>query len=297
MNILISGSTGLVGSALCSALAADGHSLTTLTRPNSKSAAKSIEWNPLSGKLDPAALTGIDAVVHLAGENIAGRWTAAKKKAIRESRVLGTKTLANALAAMTVKPKVLICASAIGYYGNRGDELLTESSSPGKGFLPEVCQAWESAADPARAAGIRTVALRFGVILSENGGALAKMLTPFKLCLGGIIGSGKQYMSWIALDDVVGAILFALKTESLSGPANTVAPNPVTNREFTKTLGKVIKRPTIFPMPAFAARLAFGEMANDLLLGSTRVTPSRLTDAGFVFKWPRLEDALRHLLQ
>lgn len=294
MNVLISGASGLVGTALADALTGAGHQVTRLTR--STSVTHEVFWDPLAGKLDPSALTGTDAAVHLAGESIAGRWTAAKKKAIRESRVAGTRTLCTALAAMNVRPKVLVSASAIGFYGNRGDEALTESSPPGKGFLPEVCQAWEDETKIATAAGIRTVLLRIGVVLSAKGGALKKMLTPFKLGLGGVIGDGKQYMSWIALDDLVSAILFALNTETLRGPINAVAPHPATNRAFTKTLGRVLARPTIFPMPAFAARLAFGEMANDLLLGSTRVKPARLEQAAFSFKYPELEGAMRHVL-
>jgi uncharacterized protein (TIGR01777 family) len=294
MNVLISGATGLVGSALTDALKQAAHTVTPLSRSASIPAA--VSWDPLNGKLDPAALTGVDAAVHLAGENIAGRWTATKKKAIRESRVAGTRTLCSALAAMNVRPKVLVSASAIGFYGNRGDEIMTESSSQGTGFLPEVCQAWEDETKIAVAAGIRTVLVRIGVVLSPKGGALKKMLTPFKLGLGGVIGDGKQTMSWIALDDLVSVILFALNTQTLKGPVNAVAPHPATNRAFTKTLGRVLSRPTIFPMPAFAARLAFGEMANDLLLGSTRVKPERLEAAGFSFKYPELEPALRHVL-
>lgn len=294
MNILISGASGMVGTALCDVLKSQGHAVTRLTR--GKSGAGDVFWDPLAGKLDPGALTGIDAAVHLAGENIAGRWTDSKKKSIRDSRTLGTRTLCDALAKMSTPPKVLVSASAIGLYGNRGDELLTETSAPGSGFLPDVCKEWEAATAPAEKAGIRTVHLRIGVILSAKGGALAKMLTPFKMCVGGVIGSGAQYMSWVSLDDVVGAVTFALTHENLSGAANLAAPIPVTNRDFTKTLGKVISRPTIFPMPAFAARLAFGEMADDLLLGSARVKPERLQQAGYVFKYPELEGAIRAAL-
>ena len=294
MNVLISGASGMVGTALGDALKSQGHAVTCLTR--GKAGAGEVFWDPLAGKLDPGALTGIDAVVHLAGENIAGRWTDAKKKAIRDSRTLGTGTLCEALAKMSTPPKVLVSASAIGFYGNRGDEVLAETSTPGSGFLPGVCQEWEAAAAPAEKAGIRTVRMRIGVVLSAKGGALAKMLTPFKMGVGGVIGSGTQYMSWVSLDDVVGAIVFALTHENLSGPANFVAPNPATNREFTKTLGKVISRPTIFPMPAFAVRLAFGEMGDELLLGSTRVKPERLQQAGYAFKYPELEGALRAAL-
>ncbi len=291
MNVLISGASGMVGTALCEALKAQNHTVTRLTRGTP--GPSEVTWDPLAGKLDPDALTGIEAVVHLAGENIADRWTDAKKKAIRESRTLGTKTLCDALLKMPAPPKVFVSASAIGFYGNRGDELLTEFSPVGNGFLPDVCREWEAASVPLEKSGVRTVRFRIGVILSAEGGALAKMLLPFKLCVGGVIGDGKQYMSWIALDDVVGAILFALNNPNLSGPVNLVARNAVTNHDFTKALGKVLSRPTILPMPASAARLVFGEMANDLLLGSTRVKPERLTQAGYDYKHPTLEDALK----
>jgi uncharacterized protein (TIGR01777 family) len=296
MNILVSGATGLVGTELCNVLKGAGHSIVRLTRDKQPKAGE-VFWNPLAGILDPGALNGIDAAVHLAGENIAGRWTDAKKKAILESRVSGTRTLSEALAKMNTLPKTLVCASAIGFYGQRGAEGLTEASAPGTGFLADVCKAWEAAADPARKAGIRVSHARLGVLLSPKGGALKQMLFPFKMGVGGVIGDGKQYMSWMALDDAVQAFAFILKNAELSGPVNVVAPNPVTNREFTKTLGKVLSRPTILPMPAFAARLAFGEMADDLLLGSTRVVPERLQKSNYEFKHPQLEEALRSLLQ
>jgi uncharacterized protein (TIGR01777 family) len=239
----------------------------------------------------------MEAVVHLAGENIAsGRWTAARKARIRSSRVMGTRTLCETLARLSQPPKVLVSASAIGYYGDRGAEPLWENSAFGTGFLAEVCRAWEEATQPAVQKGIRVVLLRIGIVLSPAGGALAKMLIPFQLGLGGVIGSGNQYMSWIALDDVAGVIAHALVTDTLQGPVNAVAPYPVTNREFTKTLGRVLRRPTVFPLPGFAARLAFGEMADALLLASTRVEPKRLLATQYVFRYPELEDALRHLL-
>jgi uncharacterized protein (TIGR01777 family) len=239
-----------------------------------------------------------DAVVHLAGENIASaRWTERQKARIRDSRVKATGLLCNLLARYSPPPKALVCASAIGYYGDRGDEILKEESAPGSGFLSDVCREWEAATQPAVERGIRVVNLRIGMVLSALGGGLAKMLTPFKLGAGGVMGSGRQYMSWIAVDDLVDAIHFALTHESLRGPANAVAPSPVTNREFTRTLGRVLSRPTPFPMPAFAARLAFGEMADALLLASTRVQPARLLASGFTFRYPDLEGALRHLLR
>jgi uncharacterized protein (TIGR01777 family) len=236
-------------------------------------------------------------VVHLAGESIAsGRWTDSKKRAIRESRVKGTSLLSDALARLSRPPSVFISASAIGFYGNRGDELLTEQSVPGEDFLSTVCVEWENATKHAMEKGIRTVHARFGVILDANGGALGQMLTPFRMGIGGRVGSGKQWMSWIALDDVVNGLKFLIADKAVQGPVNFVAPNPVTNAEFTKTLGRVLSRPTLFPVPAFGARLAFGELADALLLSSQRVEPSVLEDNGFLFSWPTLEPALRHLL-
>jgi uncharacterized protein (TIGR01777 family) len=230
--------------------------------------------------------------VHLAGESIAtGRWTSTKKDRILSSRVNSTHALAGALTRLKRPPRVLVCASAIGYYGSRGDETLTETSAAGQGFLARVCRAWEAAADTARQHGIRVVHLRFGMILSSQGGALKKILTPFRLGAGGIIGNGRQYWSWVTIEDVVRAISFAVERPQLVGPVNVVTPNPVTNREFTKTLGRALHRPTLFPMPAFAARLALGEMANELLLASTRVMPAALTAAGFRFQRPQLEGA------
>jgi hypothetical protein len=239
----------------------------------------------------------MDAAVHLAGENIAGRWTAARKARIRESRVRSTRLLAESLAGIADPPRVLVCASGVGFYGNRGDALLDEDSSAGQGYLSEVCQAWEAAAEPARQKGIRVVHLRIGVVLDTRGGALAKMLLPFKLGVGGVVGSGRQYWSWVHLADVVGAIWHAIQTGSLSGPVNVVAPAPATNREFTKTLGRVLGRPTIFPMPAFAVSLVFGEMGESVLLGSTRVAAKHLTASGYQFLYPDLEGALKNLLR
>ena len=295
MKVAVTGASGLVGGALVPLLTTGGHSAVRLVRRNPRADGEA-RWDPATGAA-PGALEGVDAIVHLAGENIAGkRWSAKQKQEIRDSRVLATRALCESLTKLSVKPKTLICASAIGYYGDRGDEQLDESSAKGTGFLAEVCDEWEAATQPAKDAGIRVVHMRFGIILSPKGGALAKMLLPFKLGGGGILGSGNQYMSWISLDDVCGAILHALTNDSLSGPVNTVAPAPVTNREYTKTLGSVLKRPTIFPMPAFAARAAFGEMADHLLLGSQRVQPKVLLDSGYRFQHTQLEDALRHLL-
>ena len=297
MKILISGASGLIGSALKTALSARGDRVLSLTRRNARNDSE-ITWDPSSNTLDPSRLTNIDGVIHLAGENIASRrWTAAQKARIRDSRVQGTALLAQTLATISPPLKVFISASAIGYYGNRDGETLTENSQPGEGFLPDVSIAWENAAKSATEAGIRTVHPRIGLVLSPAGGALGKMLLPFKLGLGGIIGSGNQYMSWITLDDLVSLFLFAIDNESISGAINAVSPTPVTNREFTKTLGRVLSRPTIFPLPAFAAKLALGEMADALLLASTRVISSRLENTSFSFAHPHLEPALRHLLK
>jgi hypothetical protein len=300
MKIIVTGSSGLVGSALVPSLLGRGHEVTRLVRgtPGSGTAGvREAAWHPERGEIDAAALEGHDAAVHLAGENIAaGRWTDEQKRRIRESRVRGTSLLAGALAGLREKPGALISASAIGYYGDRGTEVLTEESAPGKDFLADVCREWESAAEPAHAAGIRTVLLRFGLILSADGGALAKMLLPFKLGVGGRVGDGRQFYSWVTLDDVINVIHFALAEETLSGPVNVVAPKPVTNAEFTKALGRALGRPTLFPAPAFGLRLAFGEMADALLLASERVEPERLLSAGFQFKHPDIDAALRRVL-
>ena len=298
MRILVTGSSGLVGSALLPALQAAGHETTRLVRPPREPAPGFAVWDPAAGTLDPEAVAGHDAVINLAGENIAGgRWTKARKERIRDSRVKGTRLLAETLAGMDAPPKTLISASAIGYYGDRAGELLREFHEPGEGFLPEVCVEWEQATEPARKAGVRVVLARIGIVLSTEGGALEKMLTPFKLGVGGRIGGGWQYMSWIHLDDIVGAMLHILDTPVLEGPVNLVAPDALDNRDFTKTLGRVLRRPTIFPLPGFVAKLMFGEMAEELLLGSTRVDPERLKQTRYRFRFPRLEGALKDLLK
>jgi uncharacterized protein (TIGR01777 family) len=295
MDIAITGSRGLIGGELVPFLEARGHRVTRLVRGTA--AAGQVSWNPAADSFDATPLHGVSGAVHLAGENIAAaRWTAAFKRRIRESRTGSTRVLCEGLAKMPAPPQVLVSASAVGFYGNRGDELLTEDSPAGGGFLAELARDWEAATAPAAAAGIRVVLLRIGVVLSPKGGALAKMLGPFKLGGGGIVGSGKQYVSWIALDDAVAAIHHALTVAPLSGPVNAVAPHPVTNREFTRTLGRVLSRPTIMPVPAFAARLAFGEMADELLLASARVRPQRLADSGFEFRHPTLDEALQDML-
>jgi hypothetical protein len=297
MRILLTGSSGLIGSELVPFLRAGQHSVTRLVRRPAHAGGKEIAWNPAEAKLDPAALEGFDAVIHLAGATLAAqRWTADFKAQILESRAQGTRLLAEALAHLAQPPSVLVSASAVGFYGDGGDAVLTEESPNGRGFLAEVCRAWESATEPAARRSIRVVNLRMGVVLSRAGGALKKMLLPFRLGLGGVIGSGRQYMSWIALDDLLPVIVFVLTHDALRGPVNATAPHPVTNREFTKGLGSVLHRPTIFSMPAFAARLAFGEMADEMLLSSARVTPAKLLTAGFKFQFPLLDAALRQAL-
>jgi uncharacterized protein (TIGR01777 family) len=298
MKILVTGSTGLVGSALLPFLKSKRHEVFRLVRSQAKTGPAAIYWNPEKGIDDVARLKGMDAVVHLAGENIAeGRWTQEKKKRIRDSRVNSTRVLSGTLAQLMQPPRALLSASAIGYYGNRGDRVMREESAPGSDFLANVCREWEAATEPAVQKGIRVVTLRFGAILTPEGGALSKMIVPFQFGVGGKIGSGSQYMSWVALDDVIGAINHALVNESLRGPVNVVAPHAVTNYEFTKTLGRVLSRPTIFSVPAFAARLAFGEMADAVLLASTRVEPAKLKESGYVFQHPELESALRQMLK
>jgi uncharacterized protein (TIGR01777 family) len=297
MKILMSGSHGLVGKALTKSLTNDGHEVVRLVRHNRSLGALEVEWDPNQGRIDAEHLEGHDVVVHLAGESIAGgRWTDQKKRAIRDSRVNGTRLLSESLARLSRPPSLFLSASAIGYYGDRGDELLTEASAPGNDFLANVCVEWENATRPAVEKGIRTVHARFGIILDAEGGALAKMLTPFRMGIGGRVGDGKQWMSWVALDDVVNGLRFLMEEPSTRGPVNFVAPNPVTNAEFTKTLGRALSRPTLFPVPMFAARLAFGEMADALLLSSQKVEPGVLKSMAYQFRWPTLEAALRHIL-
>jgi hypothetical protein len=299
MRIAVSGSTGLVGSEVVTVLSGAGHEVARLVRRAPAHEEKSVlRWEPEKGEIDAVGLEGLDVVVHLAGENIAsGRWTAARKAAIRDSRVKGTRLLCDTLAGLARPPKTLVCASAIGIYGDRGEDVLTEESPAAEGFLPGVCREWEAASGAAARKGIRVVALRIGMVLSPKGGALPRMLPLFRGGLGGVIGSGRQYVSWVALDDLPLILLHALQCGALSGPVNAVAPRPVTNREFTEALGKVLSRPTPLPVPAFALRLAVGrEMADALLLASARVVPRRLEETGYSFRYPELEGALRHLL-
>lgn len=294
-RILISGATGPIGAALLPSLKANGATVTQLVR---KAAAgkDQIVWDT-SRPLSPDVVSGFDAVIHLAGETIVGRWTEAKKRRILESRSQGTGHLAEAAAKASPPPPVFISASAVGYYGDRGDEILREDSSSGPGFAAEVCRQWEGAARPAARAGIRTVQMRIGVVMSADGGALPKMLPPFRLGLGGRLGDGKQWWTWVSARDVAGAIQHVLSHEGLTGPVNTVAPNPVTNAEFTRILASVLNRPAIFPMPAFAVRLIFGEMGEELFLGSQRVEPAKLLASGYQFQHPELKQALKEILR
>lgn len=297
-RILISGSSGLIGSALIPSLKAAGARIARLARTGTVqggSDEERIPWDPAQA-LSPDAVSGFDAVVHLAGESIAGRWTESKKTRLRESRIPATANLARALAKAQQKPKVFLSASAIGYYGNRADELLTEQGNPGTGFTADLAREWEAASTAASDAGIRTVQMRIGVVMAADGGALPKMLPAFKMGLGGRLGDGRQWMSWIDVQDVVGAIRHLLSSQLLRGPVNLVAPNSVTNAEFSKTLGKMLSRPVVFPMPAFAARLAFGEMADELLLASQRVEPAKLVSSGYPFRFENLQACLKHLL-
>lgn len=296
MDVLVSGSTGLIGTALVPALEERGHRVVRLVRSGG-GGRDAVRWDPSAGTIEADGLEGIDAVVHLAGEGIAeGRWTAEKKARILDSRKQGTRLLAGAIASLRTPPRVMVSTSAIGYYGDRGNELLRETSPPGELFLSKVCVEWEGAAEPAREAGIRVVHPRIGIVLSTKGGALKQTLPIFKLGLGGKIGSGRQYWSWVTLDDVVGAMIHAIETDALEGPVNVVAPDAPTNVEFTKALGRVLNRPTVFPLPAPAARLMLGEVADELLLPSARVEPARLKETGYDYRHPELEGAFRHLL-
>jgi uncharacterized protein (TIGR01777 family) len=299
VRILVGGASGLVGSALVPALRAHGHEVHRLVRPQSAGPRSQgdVEWDPSAGRVDAIRLEGFDGVVNLAGENIADhRWSPQVKERLMKSRVDSTGLLASTLARMPRPPEVLVQASAIGLYGDRGEELLTETSGPGKGFLPELCVAWEGAARPAVERGVRVAFLRFGVVLSPRGGALAKMLPPFQMGVGGIVGDGRQWMSWLAVDDAAGMIEHVLLRPEVRGPVNAVAPTAIPNREFTYTLARVLGRPAIVPVPAFALRLMFGDLADEALLASLRVAPKVMRDDGYEVLQPALEPALRHLL-
>ena len=304
MRILISGSTGFVGTALIEALEREGHSIVRLARPGTESkqtgsaTSQTILWDPVGGQFDAAGAEGADALVHLAGASIAeGRWNDSRKNLLRTSRVDATRHLMGALSKLQRPPQVIVASSAVGYYGNRGDELLTEASGPGNDFLSKLCQAWE--AETARGAefGARVVMLRFGIVLDAHGGALPRMALPFKLGAGGKLGSGLQWMSWLTLAEAVGMIRFALTNSALTGPTNAVTPNPLQNAEFTRILARTLHRPALFPAPAFALRLALGEMADALLLASQQVRPSKLEQAGYQFAEPELAPALATIFQ
>ena len=296
MKILITGASGLVGTELQKSFAANGYDLLLASRKEPTDE-QHIQWSIEDGFTAPDKLEGIDVVVHLAGENVSGlRWTDDKKKAIHDSRVLGTRNVVDAISKLKNKPKTFVAASAIGFYGERGDEEVTESSSAGDNFLAGVCKEWEAESRRAEDAGIRTVLLRTGIVLSKDGGALSSMLLPFKLGVGGVVGSGKQWMSWISMDDEIAVINYVIDNENIRGAVNAVSPNPVTNHDFTKTLGEVLYRPTILPLPEFAVSMVFGEMGDALLLASTKVLPKRLEDAGFEFKYPEFKAALEHAL-
>ncbi len=292
MNVLIAGASGFIGRALVPALRAQGHLVRQLVRTGSSSP-EAVPWNPARQELTPEALTGVDAIINLAGENVGdGRWTTARRQRILGSRVDTTRTLVQTIKRLRHDPSVFINASAVGIYGDRGDELLTESSAPGSGFLTDVCRAWEAETWPLNEGGVRTVVLRFGVVLGPDGGALAKMLPVFRLGLGGRLGNGRQWMSWITSEDVVGVIATALINAEYSGVMNVVTAEPVTNGQFTAELGRVLRRPTPLPVPGWGLRLAFGAMADETLLSSTRVVPQRLQELGYVFRRPHLAEAL-----
>lgn len=293
-RVLVSGVSGPIGAALLPYLQSQGAQVVRLVRGPAKGTDQ-ISWNPLQ-PIAAEAVSGFDTVIHLAGESVLGRWTEARKKSMRDSRVLATQNLAAALVQARVRPRVFICASAVGFYGNRGDEILTEASAGGNGYAADLARDWEIATREASAGGVRTVNLRIGLVLSARGGALERMLTPFKLGLGGKVGSGQQWTPWIHVDDIVGAIHHALHAESMSGPVNLAAPNPVRNEEFTRMLASVLRRPAIFAVPAFAVRLAFGQMGEELLLGSERVQPSKLLAGGYAFRFAELRTALEDLL-
>lgn len=293
MRVLVTGATGLIGSHLVPALQREGHQVVRLGRRRD---ASDFVWDPLRGQMDTGALDGVDAVVHLAGENIGQRWTEERKQRMWRSRVEGARLLADAIASVSSPPRTFISASATGYYGDRGDEALDEDAGPGRGFLAELCQAWEEAAQGAARAGTRVVNPRFGVVMSDKGGALARLLPLFRLGLGGALGDGRQYMSWIDIEDLVSAVLFLLRRDDLSGPVNVTSPNPVTNEEFTRTLARVLGRPAFLRVPAFALKAMMGQMAEETLLAGQRVLPRKLHQAGFAFQYPDLEGSLRHVL-
>jgi uncharacterized protein len=297
VKIVISGSTGMIGSALCAHFSGQGHDIVRLVRSAPEPGSIDISWHPTSGEIDAVGLEGTDAVVNLSGENLASRWTPEKKARVRDSRITTTRVLCEALGNMARPPRVLISASATGYYGDKGNEVVTEDSSPGSGFLADLCREWEAATRPASDNGTRVVNIRLGVVISLSGGMLDKLLPIFQKGLGGRLGSGRQYMPWVTLDDLVMAVDHIISNDHLSGPVNVVSPNPVTNAEFTTALARVVSRPAPFAVPAFALRLAYGEMADETLLSSCRVLPMKLVSSGFEFRYSAIEDALRHALR
>lgn len=294
LKVVAAGVGGMLGRALINRLSADGAQVTRLVRPSSKGADPNKEvWNPKQGQLNPSVLEGADAVICLNGAGVADRrWTRAYKQELRDSRVVPTKLLVDTMAHLNQKPKMLLMASAVGFYGDRGDTVLDESAEPGTGFLADLSLAWEDAAKAAEDLGVRVVWCRIGVVLAPNGGALAKMLPPFRMGLGGVVGSGKQYMSWISIEDVIASMIFCINNTQVSGPINMTAPEPATNAQFTRALGRALGRPTIFPMPGFVAKGIFGEMGDAILLGGSRVVPRKLQEAGYQFQYPTLEQAL-----
>lgn len=298
MKIALSGSSGLIGSALAKSLLSDSHTVLKLVRPGGPVGAGTVAWNPETAVLDSRALEGVDVVIHLAGKNLASeKWTEENKTAFTTSRVKSTKLLCSRIRQLEKHPQLVIIASAIGYYGNRGGEELTEESSPGEGFLPELTMAWEKASEILADTGIRVVKLRFGVVFSPDGGALPQMIKPFKLGIGGKLGDGSQYVSWVSIDDVIEIIKYTISNDTLSGPINVVSPTAVTNKQLTSVLAKALKRPAVAKIPAFALRIMFGEMADAMLLSSTRVIPGKLLESGYKFKDTDLEDTLSRMIK
>ena len=295
MKVLVTGASGFIGSALMRALRDAGHESVALVRRAPCPGAAEIQWDP-AGAIDGTKFSGADAVVHLAGESVAGRWNEQRKARILNSRVQGTQTIAASMARATPRPRVLVSASANGIYGDTADRIVTEAQPPGSTFLAEVGRQWENATRAASEAGIRVVMLRIGLVLSAEGGALPRMLSPFRMGVGGQLGNGRQWLSWIALEDLIALILHALANESMRGPVNAVAPNPVTNGEFTRALGEVLRRPTLFPVPAFVVRTVFGEMGQELLLASNRALPQVALASGFKFRYREIKGALEHVL-
>lgn len=297
MTVAITGASGLIGSNLADFLTTGGHRVIRLVRDSRQLADDSIYWNPATGEIDVEGLVGADALVHLAGTSIAsGRWTEARKRSIKQSRVKGTELISRTLATMSGGPRILVSASAVGFYGDRGSERINETALAGKGFLAEVCRAWEGAAKPAERAGVRVTTLRTGVSLSPAGGALGQMLLPFKMGAGGRLGSGKQYLSWIDNDDLIAAIHHVLMTDSIRGPVNATAPHPVTNSTFTAALGRTLSRPTVIPVPAFAVKAAFGQLGTEALLWGQRALPEKLLESGFTFFYEGVEESMQFQL-